>query len=142
MRQSGPFEYLDLEEVVKWDYGSEVPGEDGCGGIPDTMGVRRKRRRGKVPEREGVWVQMAAGEGSGTRGCPGANGGRGRLRNVRVAGCKWWWGRLRNAMVSECKWRWGKAPEREGGRVQMAAGKAPEREDVRVQMAAGEGSET
>ena len=66
MRQSGPFEYLDLEEVVKWDYGSEVPGEDGCGGIPDTMGVRRKQRRGKVPEREGVRVQMAAGEGSGT----------------------------------------------------------------------------
>ena len=106
MRQSGPFEYLDLEEVVKWDYGSEVPGEDGGGGIPDTMGVRRKRRRGKVPEREGVWVQMAAGkaperedvrvqmaagEGSGTRGCPGAN-----------------------------------APEREGGQVQMAVRKAPE----------------
>ena len=122
MRQSGPFEYLDLEEVVKWDYGSEVPGEDGGGGIPDTMGVRRKRRRGKVPEREGVWVQMAAGEGSGTRGCPGANGGRGRLRNVRVAGCKWRRGRLQNVRMSGCKWRRGKAPKHEGVRVQMAVG--------------------
>ena len=93
MRQSGPFEYLDLEEVVKWDYGSEVPGEDGGGGIPDTMGVRRKRRRGKVPEREGVWVQMAAGEGSGTRGCPGANapereGGQVQMAVRKAPECK------------------------------------------------------
>ena len=42
MRQSGPFEYQDLEEVTKWDSRSEVPGEDGDGGIPDTMGVRGK----------------------------------------------------------------------------------------------------
>ena len=42
MKQLGPFEYQDLEEVIKWDSRSEVPGEDGGGGIPDTMGVRRE----------------------------------------------------------------------------------------------------
>ena len=82
MRQSGPFEYQDLEEVTKWDSKSEVPGgkwrrrnsgrkgrseENGGGGRFRNVRVFRcKWRRGKVPEREGVRVQMVAGEGSGT----------------------------------------------------------------------------
>ena len=46
MRQSGSFEYQDLEEVTKLDSRSEVPGEDGSWGIPDTMGIRRKNGDG------------------------------------------------------------------------------------------------
>ena len=67
MRRLGPFEYQDLEEVTKWDSRSEVPREDGGGGIPgtmgvfpDAMGVRRKMAAEEIPSTMGVRRKMAA----------------------------------------------------------------------------------
>ena len=66
MRQLGPLEYQNLEEVTKWDSKSEVPGENGGGGIPNAMGVQRKNGGEGIPNTMGVRRKMAVGEGSGT----------------------------------------------------------------------------
>ena len=118
MRQSRSFEYQNLEEVTKWDSRSEVPGEDGGGGIPNAMGVRRKMAA-RHSGRDGRLEEMAAGDFR-TQGVSEGNG-CGRIPDTRGIRRKRRRGIFRTQGASGGKWQWG-IPDVMGVRRKMAAG--------------------